>query len=102
MLGALGLALATSTTLANLVRPLGDLLSPVGDGEAGARAAGILCALLLATSGAALVRRWTHSAAAAGAAAILLAAGAGSMVFAKARPVASATSAPTVEAGTRR
>jgi hypothetical protein len=100
-LGVIGLALATSNALAAWVRPLADLQAPAGDADAGARAAGVLCALLLATSGAALVRRWTHSAAAAGAAALLLAAGAGSMIFAArprpgAPPTASSTAADPV------
>jgi hypothetical protein len=102
LLGALGLLVATSASFVSWARPLADLLAPAGAAEAGARAASVLCALLLAASGAALVRRWTHSLAAAGAVAILLAAGAGSMIFAaKARPAVAPASSTAADAGAR-
>jgi hypothetical protein len=102
LLGVIGLLLATSETWGSSVRPLADLLAPAGDAEAGARAASVLCAILLAVSGAALVRRWTHSAAVAGAVAILLAAGAGSIIFtAKARPAAATPGSTAAQTGVR-
>jgi len=91
--GTIGLALAAYAPSALARQPLVDLLASSG-AAGGVRAAGILCAALLALSGAALVRRWTHSAAAALAAALLIAGGAASIVFAShVRPAEPATPA---------